>query len=196
MDGNILGLILTLLLIGFSTAVSLLFKGEVKRKILHIGVSNFVFIYLHFFTADLIPVIGLASFAVLNIFMELKNHTKRFGMVLFPLSVIILIGLKNLGFGTKSDVALSILSLGWSDGLAAIVGKYAGKRKMPFAEDKTVIGSFVVFAVTAFVVVTFKADFGLAILCGVCACLTECYTPFGFDNISLPLVVYAICSIL
>ena len=77
MHGDVWGLVLSVLLIGFFLGVSFLIVkfgkkrlgdscSEVARKVVHIGVSNWFFIYCYVFETDIWPIAGLAVFTVMN----------------------------------------------------------------------------------------------------------------------------------
>ena len=197
MHGDLAGVLLSVSLIGVCTGVSCFFRGELKRKIVHIGVSNFAFIYLYVFESDLMPVLGLCAFAVINLAVAVKQKSRRYGTVLFPISVVILITAKSLGFGTARDVACATLAMGWGDGLAALVGMCAGKTKMPLCDKKTVVGSFTVFACVMLCIVFVGGKSPLqALAVSVIAVLAEAYTPYGLDNVSVPAVVFTGCALI
>ena len=203
MHGDISGLVLTLALIALSKALSCLFKGEVKRKVLHIGVSNFALIYLLVFENDVLPVSGLGLFALLNLILEKKAGSTRWrGLVLYPVSIIILILFKEFSLGSNLCVATATLCMGWGDGLAAIFGKLIDGCKMPFSKNKTVEGSMTVFVVSSIipyimfsVFTSCSVSIPLCLLCGFATSVAECYTPFGLDNVSVPLVSFFVCCL-
>ena len=201
-------------------------RGEVARKIVHIGVSNWFFIYYFCFTSSLWAIVGLGAFALINFFLTAsgafsaifgKQAQKRsWGVVYYPLSLILVLILYELGLGSKLDVGCAILGMGYGDGLAALVGLKWGKKKLfeGFAgkaflgetfsrSKKTVLGSvtmWVVVALIVFALKSFSCGCSLALaffslLIGLVAAIFEAITPFGLDNISVPVVIFLMAGL-
>ena len=226
MHGDVPGLLLSVLLIvtclGLSFVVARYGKKrlgdacpEVARKIVHIGVSNWFFIYAHVFESDTWPIIGLASFALINAAMNLsgglsklmaQESTKRnWGLVQYPISIILLILIKMMGFGDIVAFGCAVLGMGYGDGLASLVGRHVKSPKLWRDSKKSVAGSVTMAAVTFVVVLLVKicygnADISAALLsaaaCSVAATFVEALTPFGLDNISVPLNIYVIAGLI
>ena len=197
MHGDLYGVILTIALIGTCAGVSLLFKGEVKRKIVHIGVSNFAFVYLYVFESDTCPLIWLCIFVLINYVVARKEGSTRYGTVLFPFSIIILIISKMLGLGSARDVAVATLAMGWGDGFAALAGIRFGKTKMPMCRKKTVTGSAVVFfSVILCTVFVGGKSLLSALAAAIAAVIAEAYTPYGLDNVTVPVAVFLCCALI
>lgn len=200
--GNLKGLVLSVLLIAFCWIVSSFFKDKViARKVLHIGVSNWFFIYFHCFTSWYFPVAGLGAAALLNLFLELKSSSglscrRSYGTVIYPLMVIACIIASELGFGSKICVGCALLGMGYGDGFAAVAGLKLGKRKMPFS-SKTVVGSLTVFIlVSAVELILTDCSVFTAGLIGLTASICECYCPGFVDNIAVPAVIYIMTALL
>lgn len=201
MPGDVSGLFLTISLILICWLLSFVIKRiqifgnyseEIARKAVHIGVSNFAFIYLSLFEGNLIPILGLFSFALINLFTEIHFGTKRsWGTVMYPAVIAVLIIINSFAGNEKMTVAVSLLGMGYGDGLAAIVGKALGKHRLPGSKDKTWEGSIVCFAVISAIMILMAGDsVSKALLIGLSATLAEAYTPWGLDNISVPVVIY------
>ena len=226
MHGDALGILLSVLLIGACLGLSFVVakfgrkrlgeaRSEVARKIVHIGVSNWFFIYAYVFEGDAWPIVGLASFAVINMVLNLsgglaklmaQDSTKRnWGLVQYPVSIILLILIKKAGFGDMSAFGCAVLGMGYGDGLASLVGRHMDSPRLWKDSKKTVAGSVTMAVVTFIVVLLVKtgygnADISTALLsaaaCAVAAALVEAITPFGLDNISVPLTIYLIAGLL
>ena len=188
---------------------------EIARKIVHIGVSNWFFIYCHVFESDLWPIIGLAGFAVINAVMNMsgglhvlmgQESTKRnWGLVQYPISIIILIMLRHFGVGDMVCVGCGVIGMGYGDGLASIVGMKVKSGHMPGQKKKTIAGSVTMAVVTFVIVLTLNLAYrqGVAfarvalvsLLAAICATFVEAYTPLGLDNISVPLTIYLIAGL-
>lgn len=204
MHGNWLGVILSVALIGFGYVLHELIRKKdrfLARKVLHILVSNWYFIYAHCFADVYIAVMGLIAFAAINLFLEIRVfHTRRYGTVYYPMSLIALICLQDLNHASMAAVGCGILVMGYGDGLAAIVGNKVESRYLPLLRDKTVAGSLTMFAVSALVILCVaKCSVLYALLIGLVATIFEAYIPFGLDNISVPVIVYflvdKVCSL-
>lgn len=227
MHGDIWGLLLSVALILSCLIASFLVARhgrkafgdlcpEIARKIVHIGVSNWFFIYCHVFESDLWPIIGLAGFAVINAVMNMsgglhvlmgQESTKRnWGLVQYPISIIILIMLRHFGIGDMVCVGCGVLGMGYGDGLASIVGMKVSSKNLPGKTRKTVAGSITMACVTFVVVFLLNIFYKqgvemtrlvlVSLLAGVCASFVEAYTPFGLDNISVPLTIYLIAGLI
>lgn len=200
------GIVLTLALVGLCWAVTLFIKNkklfgpmsaEVGRKILHIGVSNFAFIYLYVFESWYIPFAGLLGFAVMNVFVELRTDMGRgWGMVEYPLVSALMILLVHLGVGTPRAFAAALLGMGYGDGLAPLAGRAVKSPVIPGTKGKTLSGSAVLFAAVFIVCLAVTGlSAGACLLTALLAAAAEAWTPFGLDNVSLPLVVFTMTGI-
>ncbi len=226
MHGDAAGLLLSVLLIGLCLGLSFAVakygrkrlgesRSEVARKIVHIGVSNWFFIYAHVFESDLWPIVGLASFAVINAVMNIsgglsklmaQESTKRnWGLVQYPISIILLLLIKKMGFGDIVAFGCAVLGMGYGDGLASLVGRHVKSKTIGKNGKKTIAGSLTMAGVTFAVVLAVKICYGNlpvseallpAFVCCVAATLVEAFTPFGLDNISVPLTIYVIAGLL
>ena len=226
MHGDVPGLVLSVLLIVLFLGLSFLIvkKGrarlgdscsEVARKVVHIGVSNWFFIYHYVFESDIWPIAGLAAFAVLNTVMNVsgglqavmgqEDKKRNWGLVQYPVSIIILIVLKILGVGDDVALGCAVLGMGYGDGLASIAGRALKSRRISERNPKTIAGCLTMFAVTFVIVVLLRTAMGGAealpsvlVALGVAAFATvvEAFTPFGLDNITVPLVIYLIVGLI
>ena len=171
---------------------------EVARKLVHIGVSNFAMLYLYMFETWYMPFAGLLVFSVINLFIELKTGSRRsMGTVQYPLVIAFIVFMVHLGYGTKESCAAALLGMGYGDGLAALVGLGFGGIKLPGSKKKTFTGSIVMFFVVLLVCIVFTGrPLFLCIFTALAATLTEAYTPFGLDNITVPLVIWAMTGLI
>jgi phytol kinase len=150
--------------------------------------------------------------AVLNVSGGLKtvmgqeDKKRNWGLVQYPVSIIILIVLKMLGVGDSVALGCAILGMGYGDGLASIFGRALKSRKISEKNPKTLAGCITMFVVTFIVIVLMKRFIGnvtaasglipVALLGALAATLVEAFTPFGLDNISVPVVIYLIAGLL
>lgn len=225
MPGDLLGLILSVLLIALCFVLARLvlrfgkdrlgsYGSEVARKIVHIGVSNWFFIYYFMFKTSIWAILGVSGFAIINMVLNLRGGFKvliaqeskrrNWGLIHYPVSIVILLILGSLGLGDKVALGCAVLGMGYGDGLAALVGHKVGGRKLSYCDGKTVAG-FVTMAVVTFIVTfSLKITLGNASLltalvcslaCSLAAADAEAMTPYGLDNISVPLIIYFIASL-
>jgi hypothetical protein len=135
---NFLGIIISVLfvfiVIGISTLLTKknILKDEGSRKFIHIGVSNWWIIAMLFFDNNIYASIVPALFVILNyisykknIFtaMERDGSKEDLGTVYYAISLFILslITFKNINYSYIG--ALGILTMGYGDGFAAVIGK-------------------------------------------------------------------------
>lgn len=224
MPGDLVGFLLSGLLIGLCMGIALFvvkfgskslgsLRLEIARKIVHIGVSNWFFIYYYCFQTIVWPIVGLGAFAVLNFVLTLNgtygavlgtSQAKRsWGVVYYPLAVILLLVLLELGVGSKVDVGCGLLGMGYGDGLAALVGMKFGNKKLFKGSKKTVAGSVAMMLVVALIVFALKSAygactwglFGWSLVVGLVSSVSEAVTPLGLDNISVPVVVFLMAAL-
>ncbi len=226
MPGDLLGILYSVALIAFFLGLSFLISrfgkkslgsscSEVARKVVHIGVSNWFFIYLYVFESDVWPIVGLAAFTVMNAAMNVSGSLKvimgqeskkrNWGLVQYPISIILLIVLKMLDVGDMVAMGCAILGMGYGDGLACLIGRAVKSRKLTKGGKKTIAGSLTMFIVVFAIVVLMKTLIGnvdfvdslpIASLAALCATVVEAFTPFGLDNMTVPVAIYLIVGLI
>ncbi|MCA1949859.1 MAG: DUF92 domain-containing protein [Treponema sp.] len=180
---------------------------KTSRKIVHIGVSHWWLFAMFWMKSPIIASIGPAVFILLNwlsikanAFKGMNNDESRhnYGTVYFPISLLLLVIASWSGFMPKWVAGTAILVLGWGDGLAALVGD---GLKSPagnvFGSRKSLAGSIAMFTASALVVfimtmafdpaVTITEAIGRAFGTGLVAAYLEVFSPFGTDNLTVPL---------
>jgi uncharacterized protein (TIGR00297 family) len=125
--------------------------SEDARQLVHIasGGCALLFRYLSWWEAALLAGAALAfNLLVLprmgRVLYRPADHARRFftGIVLYPFSVLLLV----LIFRNRLDIAAAawgILAIG--DGMATIVGKRLGGRRIPWNREKSIAGSLALF---------------------------------------------------
>lgn len=226
MHGDVRGIVLSFAIVFFFLGVSTLIYqfgkdrlgsacSEVARKVVHIGVSNWFFIYYFVFETDIWPIIGLVLFTIMNAAMNVtgllktmmgqENKKRNWGLVEYPISIIILLVLKMCGVGDAVALGSAILGMGYGDGLASLVGMAVKSKRLNHMTKKTYAGSVTMLLVTFIVTLAMKMAIGhvafsqaalVACLAAVVATVVEAITPFGMDNISVPVVIYLIVGLL
>lgn len=213
--GLVLSYVLVFLIIGISTALQKfkLVGDEGARKFIHIGVSNWWILAWIFFQGEnaiwyaIVPPI---TFILLNYYSYKTNLIKsmersgngNLGTVYFPISLLILV-IFTFGIINRPEIgAVGILVLGYGDGLAAVIGKAYGKKKL--INNKSLEGSLTMLFASAIVVTVILLVSGvalvttliLAIVITILSTVIELYTPKGLDNLTVPLFSSLIIYIL
>lgn len=185
---------------------------EGRRKFVHILLGNWWFVVLALFDNAFYASIVPASFIVIN-YISLKRNkkggllselerkdasSKSYGIVLYPVSMLLLVIISFLIFHDARIGGIGLLALSYGDGVAALAGKKLNFR--PFfiwGNKKTLSGSIAMFLVTFATVGiylyitklqisiyrTIIASFAIALISTV----VELITPFGIDNIMIPI---------
>lgn len=185
-------------------------SNEATRKFIHVGVSHW-WVFAMFFISEiqyaLIPpilfiVLNYISYKK-NVFtsMERRENKSDLGTVYFPISLLILIILTwnggVLGGDFKYIGAIGILIMGYGDGFAAVVGKKCGSNKYKVYEStKSLEGSITMFVLSftvTFIVLMLVRGYSFKVLAvsliiAVLATLIEAVTPWGLDNITVPVL--------
>lgn len=207
--GVLISIVPIFLIIGLATWLQS--KGKVNdenaRKIIHIGVSNWWIMAMLIFTDPLWASIAPFTFIVLNYISYRKNlfaamernGNGNLGTVYFPISLLILSLLTFSNITAISDSmyigAVGILVMGYGDGFAAVIGKKFGKHR--WKSGKSLEGSLTMFIASFLVtlLVTLVSPYSIhlwlvvagSLVVASVATLLEAYTPFGLDNLSVPL---------
>jgi len=179
------------------------FKGGTAftRKFVHIGVGMWVVGTVLLFESWQTAIIPPLSFVVINyvsyrrdVFKAMELADKRnLGTVYFPISFAVLIA---LCWAKPSVLVGSLMTMTWGDAMAAIVGQRWGKHPLPGGlRGKSWEGSAAMFLASfASVVIALvgsgvaggQAAFSALITAGA-ATLLEALTPWGLDNLTVPL---------
>lgn len=217
-DSNILGVIysyayvISVLIVAFLISKFTKLQSEFIRKFVHILVSNWWFIYATYFTDTLYSITVPVTFIIVNAIatftnftdkLRLTERTRNYGLIYFPISLTILsIFHSYMRIIPKYAVGIGILTMGYGDGLAAIIGIKMGKNKIKLGNlsgNKSYQGSGVMFFVTFCVLLSFVNYYNLGSMLNfillwkltfisLIVTIAEATTPLGLDNISVPLM--------
>ena len=198
---DLIGLLFSLLLVFLCFLAACPVSGknpEAARKIVHIGAAHWYFIYVACFTSPTPALIGLPIAAVLiailnvsGVFdkaLNLGSKKRNWGLVWYPISIFAMILLGTLGIGGTAALGVGLLGMGWGDGLAALVGMKYGKHRL--GTGKSLEGAAAFFLAVTLIAFLFTHDLLLSAVCGLTGAVFEFTTPFGLDNITVPLVLY------
>jgi phytol kinase len=213
MNQNILGILVSYLfvfaVIGLSTVLQKksVLDNEGSRKLIHIGVGHWWFIAIYFFTnaywASLVPLsfvfINYLSHKI-NLFKSMeRGEEEGLGTVYYALSLLILTFI-SFSWNVLYMGGIGILIMTYADGFAAIVGKTFGKHRL--IHNKTLEGSLAVFILSFLIAYGYLSVLGhpagwiQALIIGLCASLIELLSPHGYDNLSLPLGVSVLVTLM
>lgn len=218
-----IGLVLVYAIIGISLAVALALdrRGSSvdSRKVVHIGVGTFVFVWWIFSENWIMLVFFTLPFAVLLFIAMLKdnavsnskigdlanNKGHKTGLFLYAVSITILVA---FFFDHWTAATIGIVAMTWGDGLGSVVGKRFGKH--PTLNGKSLEGSIGVFVGTAVMAIVIMLFYGwltvsgfypggdsiaivpiwaVAVIAGFIATVLEAICPGQYDNIVIPIVV-------
>ncbi len=220
MNMNIIGLVLSFVFIGVVVALGVLmsrFKSispEVVRKFIHIAVSNWWFILLFAFDTLQIAIIGPIFFILANgtaVFTGMaevlgeKDIKRNLGLVYFPVSLLVLVLLAFTDTIPLWASTIGIFTMGYGDGLAALIGRFFGKKKV--LGQKSYVGSVVMFIATFIVILITSIAYKVgdvstvawlirALAISLIATLIEILTPSGLDNITVPIGTAIVSALL
>lgn len=221
MDSNIVGLLISFPFLALIIALAIALKkwcaisSESMRKFIHIGVSNWWFILLLFFNTLSYALIGPILFILLNslfTFLDwgsalgLSDRKRNWGLIYFPVTLVILTILQYQGLVRPLSTTIGVLVMGYGDGLAALVGAKWGKREIPFnVSKKSYLGTVTMFAVSLVIITValcFFSDLSplrlllIALSVAFISAVVELLTPFGLDNLTVPLLATLLIEVL
>lgn len=171
---------------------------EIARKIVHIGASHWYFIYAACFPSPVPALIGLAVVTVLVGILNVtgvfdkalgqSNKRRNWGLVWYPVSIFVMILLGRIGIGGTTALGVGLLGMGWGDGLAALIGMKYGKHRLNTSKSLEGLAAF--FVAVTVIAFLLTHDILLSVVCGLTGAVFEFTTPFGLDNITVPLALY------
>lgn len=175
---------------------------DFTRKLVHISVGMWVFPSLYWFTSPGWAIIPPLSFVIINylsyrfdLFKAMESDKSSLGTVYFPISLAILI----LAYWDRGYVvAAGMMAMTWGDALAAIIGRRWGRHRYRLAgATKSLEGTATMFAASAAaILLTLLATSplpagiaaGYALGLGLLAAVVEAVSPWGTDNLTVPLL--------
>jgi phytol kinase len=182
-------------------------KNEIARKSIHISVAAFVAFWPYYLSYANIEYIALAFIVVIFIskkygFFQSIEQVKRntFGEYFFPLGILLV----ALFSPQKEIFTVALLCVGIADGLAALIGQKFGRsnRYKIFSGFKSIAGSLTVFIVSLIILLLcdYFGKMNLPIVSFIImpldVVLVEAFTPFGSDDLLIPISVLAVLSLL
>jgi len=230
-SGDLTALVLVYVLIFIVLAAALAVQKKYEdrydiRKIIHIGIGNFVFIWWMFDDAWVMEAFFAVPFAIILFVAMLKdnaiansalgdiskNKGHKQGLFLYVVSIVILVALCFNEHWTAASIG--IVAMTWGDGFGSIIGRRFGKH--PTFNGKSLEGTLGVFAATVMVsmilvvflgCVTLPDPTGIrlvasvpiwacCIAAGATVAVTETFSPGQIDNIVNCLAVTGVMILL
>ena len=187
-----------------------LVDSTVSRKLVHIGVSHWWLMAMYFHDGVGFAAVGPVVFIALNYYshrtrlfeaMEDEAARTNLGTIYFPVSLLALVLLSYAGPVPAYVAGIGVLTLGYGDGLASLVGR---KVRSPVLHllggRKSLAGTLTMFVASAIVAALFTyfghpsragilaAAVAPALITAAAATVVEFLTPYGVDNITVPIV--------
>lgn len=211
---NLLGIVLSFVFvfmtIGISTVLNkkTILDDEGSRKFIHIAVSNWWILAMFTFDDPLWASFVPLMFVFINYLsmkkrvftaMERKSGKQEWGTVYYAISLLI------LAYVTfAADLAyiggIGILIMGYGDGFAALIGTKYGKHRLWFGKSiegaSVVLGFGILIAGVFFYIYSPNLWLLKSLVVGIVAMVVELFSPNGFDNLSLPLIVSLVSFLL
>lgn len=188
-----------------------LLKSEGIRKFIHIATSFLIFPVIYGINEPVLRYVGPVFFVVFNAVaayggmgkaIGLNDEKRHMGLVIYPLSVLLLVILFNYEIISDQSAASGVMIMGLGDGMAALVGTRWGKHKYRVLKvgKKSIEGTLAMF-VSSFFVVYLLSPGGvwIAILVAIFSSIVENISPSGVDNATVPilsaLLLEALCRL-
>jgi phytol kinase len=218
--GGILGtVVFVFIVIGIAEVIRRRFSlsSNFTRKVIHIGVGNWIFIWPFAFDHWYAILVPPAFFVVLNYIsyrrelfkaMERKEKAGGLGTVYYAISLSIIAPIAMI-LGVTWIAASAIMLMAWADGLSDPIGRRYGKHKYHVAgSTKSVEGSLAFFLIGVCSVAVTLMFFGAfsrlpaisvpIFSVGIAALGTfiEAVSPAGTDNLTVPIVSFLVAFLL
>ena len=197
--------IITVLLISFLCKRYYPEKEELSRKVIHIGTGPVILLAwlfdipknIAFFSAFFIT-IALAVNYQYRLLPTIEDiERKSLGTIAYGISITLLL----LLFWPRYPLSISIgvLSMAFGDGLAGLIGKSINSPKwLVLGQTKSIAGTFTMATVVAMTTAIISSINNLSIqpldiiIISIIATVLEQISPWGIDNITVPIGVTCI----
>ena len=180
-------------------------KEELSRKIIHIGTGPVILLAwlfdvpknIAFFTAFSITIaLGVNyQYRLLPAIEDIER--KSFGTIAYGISITLLLLLFWPNYA--SSVCIGVLSMAFGDGLAGLIGRSVKSPKWSILDQtKSIVGTLTMGSVVAITTSIISSTNNLGIqpleilVISVIATFLEQISPFGIDNLTVPIGVTCI----
>lgn len=172
---------------------------ELTRKATHIltgvtvALSVFYIEHVYLIVLSVMFLLVIALSRKRSLFRSIHDPERSgVGELWYPMGIL----LAALFFPEPTIFMYAVLILAVSDGLAGLIGKFFGKRRIPGIQaPKTYLGTSV-FIVTAFGLSLLVMSPGVALIAAVSLAALELLSLKGLDNLILPLAAGVIAVVL
>ncbi len=194
--------IITILLVAFLCKRYLPKQEELSRKIIHIGTGPVIILAWLFdipksiaFFSALFVTIALGINYKYRLLPAIEDvERKSFGTIAYGISITLLLLLFWPHYA--SSISIGVLSMAFGDGLAGLIGKSMTSPKWSvLGQTKSLAGTITMGSVVAITTVTISSINNLnvesleIIVISLIATLLEQVSPWGIDNITVPIGV-------
>ena len=208
MNSNIVGLVASFAFLGAVIVFAFVLgkKTDISSETMRKIISNWWFLEISLFTTLSYALVGPIFFIISNSlftfldwgrFIGMNDRKRNYGLIYFPVTLLLLVVLQYQGVLPSIACTIGVLVMGYGDGLAALIGRKWGKRKLNIPSGgKTWLGTFVMFLVSFLVTfigllmtsLPLGSVVGVSLLVGAVSAFVEAITPLGLDNLTVPLL--------
>jgi len=193
--------VFTIILVATVLQKQLHLSANFSRKLIHIGVGNWIFFVFFYFTDWYIVAIPPITFILINylsyrysIFKAMELEEKNPGTIYYAVSLTILTVITFIDKPFKILPYLGILAMTWGDGMAAVIGEKWPVKLLRPGKSLGGTSAFVVFtlaAVVSYLLIHSNFPFDKILIIGGAISITgaviELFSPRNLDNLFVPL---------
>jgi len=180
-------------------------KEELSRKIIHIGTGPVILLASLFeipkniaFLSALFITLGLGINYQYRLLPAIEDvERKSFGTIAYGISITLLLALFWPRY--ESSISIGVLSMAFGDGLAGLIGRSINSPKWSvLGQSKSIAGTLTMGSVVAITTATISTINHLEIqsveiiIISLIATFLEQISPWGIDNITVPIGVTCI----
>ena len=175
-----------------------IFSVDSTRRIIHLGAAVIAFsfpVYLSLLQSLMMCLIILMIMGIsrkISFFSHIhKVERKTWGEIFYPLGIMAAV----ISFlpDKPENFKIVVLILGVSDVLANIIGTRWGSKPFSICKGtKTREGALTFFLSAFIILILFKISMPIAFLISATASVAEFFSPYGSDNLTVPVVVSAL----
>lgn len=182
--------------------------SELSRKLVHVLVGTFVATWGFFLTTQQILILAVAMFLVvfasrhLGVLKAIHSvNRKTWGELFFPLGIAVCAVLTS----SPWIFMAAMLHVSLADGMAAVVGSNYIKEHgyKIFRQQKTIVGSLIFFIASLFIIMVvtvlapeLQGNVIIVMLVPLLATIVENASPYGSDDLLVPVVVVSLLNVL
>ena len=177
------------------------FGAELCRKGIHVLIALVPFLaeldrshtalllmggILLYTSAESLRFLGFSPPLISSVTVKVLRDREKDGFALGPITLGLGALLSLLLFPPHA-AAVAVYVLAFGDSAATLVGRFFGRLRPAFLSGKSIEGSLVCFAVSAFIGFLSFQDLKTAVIIGLASMLAEAFSCKDFDNLLLPM---------